>query len=59
MQEKAKGTQTSRLAAINNFLLSLKKHNTDKIDAKEVRVNRVIKRNYLCCGAFIYTDGGF
>ena len=29
-----------------------KKHNTDKVNAKEARANVVVKLNYLCCKAY-------
>ena len=55
MQDKAKGMQAKCADRVERFVqttscaLSPKKHNVYKVDAKEVRVNRVTKRKYLYC----------
>ena len=65
MQEKSKGTQAKNAERVDwmQWIISCtlfpKKHNTDKVDAKEVQVNRVIKYKYLYRGVFIYADDGF
>ena len=52
MQDTAKGTQAEcadrveRLHKKTSCALSPKKHNIEKVNAKEVRANRVIKRNF-------------
>ena len=59
MQDKATVTQAKcaewvkRLHKKTSCTLSLKKCNTDNFDAKEVRVNIVIKRKYLCCESWL------
>ena len=65
MQQKTEGTQVKHAERVDwpqqitSCALFLKKHNVDKVDAKETRVNRFIKRKYLYCGVFIYADDGF
>ena len=60
MKDKAKETQdkyaerVERSRKKTSCALFPKNHNTEKFYAKEARVNRVIKRQYLHYGAFIY-----